>query len=252
MKKWIVGNWKMYGTPAMASQWLAEVRAHLPKLPAQAECVVCPPFPLLGAFAGVDGADKLALGAQDCHARSEGAFTGDVAAPMLTALGCTYVIVGHSERRTLHAETDAQVREKAAAAMAAGLTPIICIGETQEENEAGKTLEVLARQLDESVPHGGLAEHFILAYEPVWAIGSGRVPTLDEIRGTHQAIIAAVAGQLGAKPEAVRVLYGGSVKPENAAAILALPEVSGVLVGGASLKSADFCAITAAIDQSAL
>ncbi len=228
----IAGNWKMHGDPALASA-LCHAAAAVAPAPG-VQVVVCPPAPLLAQVCGELAGSHVKVGGQDCHAEAQGAFTGDISAPMLKAVGCTHVIVGHSERRTLHGETSADVRKKAQAALKAGLTPIICIGETLAQREAGKEREIVGEQLRESLPDG----YFILAYEPVWAIGSGRTPTEGDIRAMHDYI----TGIVKARP----VLYGGSVNAANAASILAVPGVSGVLVGGASLKADEFGRIIAA------
>ena len=203
---------------------------------------VCPPTPLLMPLHALLRGSAILLGGQDCSSEPKGAHTGDVSAPMLSDAGCRMVIVGHSERRHGHGETDALVRSKAAAAHAAGLAAILCIGETEEEWLAGRTLEVLNRQLEGSLPAGASPENLILAYEPVWAIGTGRTPGADEIAHAHDRLRAQLARLIPAG-EGVRILYGGSVKAANAGAILALEHVDGALVGGASLDAAEFWAI---------
>jgi triosephosphate isomerase len=242
-RKLAAGNWKMNGTGAD----LAEVAALLdPPRPAGVEVLLCPPATLLHRMAAL-AAGRIALGGQDCHAAASGAHTGDVSAAMLAEAGASYVILGHSERRADHGETDAQVAAKAAAALAAGLVPVICVGETEAQRDAGTTLSVVTAQLAGSVPTGTDPARLVVAYEPVWAIGTGRTPTLPEIAEVHAALRAALAGAFGAAAADVPLLYGGSVKPGNAAAIFALPEVDGALVGGASLKAADFGPIVAAL-----
>jgi triosephosphate isomerase len=228
----IAGNWKMHGLRASIS----ELDAVIAGADGRCDLLLCPPATLVAAFAARAAGSRVLIGGQDCHPAASGAHTGDIAAPMLADAGASHVIVGHSERRADHGETSAMVRAKALAALAAGLVPIICVGETLAEREAGKTLEVVGEQVRQSVPEGLGAETVVLAYEPVWAIGSGLTPTPDQISEVHQAI----AGWL---PVGVRLLYGGSVKPANAGDILALPGVDGALVGGASLKAADFLAI---------
>ncbi len=208
-----------------------------------ADLLVCPPFPLLGAFAAALAGGRVGLGAQDCHARPAGAHTGDVAAGLIAELGAKYVILGHSERRQDHGETNADVAAKVAAALAAGLTPIVCVGETAAERDAGEAEDVVRSQLMHSLPEGFAG---VVAYEPIWAIGTGRTPTSAEITAMHAAIRAALVGQFPAGGAATPILYGGSVKPGNAAEILALPEVGGALVGGASLVADDFLGIAAA------
>jgi triosephosphate isomerase len=210
-----------------------------------AELLVCPPFPMLAAVKGVLGAAPVALGAQDCHAQATGAHTGDVSAVMLRDVGCRYVIAGHSERRADHAETDATVRAKAEAGLRAGLVPIVCVGETLAERDAGHTLAVVARQLGNSIPAAATAAALVVAYEPVWAIGTGRTPTAAHVAEVHAKIRADLAARFkdGA---AFRVLYGGSVKGSNAAELLAVANVDGALIGGASLKAEEFLAIAGA------
>jgi len=244
MKKLAAGNWKMNGTAASLSEVAALVAAH----PAPAcEMLLCPPATLVSAMAATARGTALKVGGQDCHAKTSGAHTGDISAAMLADAGASHVILGHSERRTDHAETDAQVLAKAEAAIAAGLVAIVCIGETEAERDAGRTLDVVGTQLHGSVPAGASAATLVVAYEPVWAIGTGRTPTLDEIAEVHAFIRARLTARIGTEAAGVRLLYGGSVKPSNAAEIFALPNVDGALVGGASLKAADFGAIVAAL-----
>jgi triosephosphate isomerase len=211
------------------------------------ELLVCPPATLIGLVAEALVGSPVALGAQDCHADDAGAHTGDVSAPMLADLGCRYAIVGHSERRADHGESSATVRAKAAAAQRAGLTAIVCVGETWAEREADRTVAAVASQLAESVPEGAAAGNLVIAYEPVWAIGSGRTPTAGQVAEVHALIRRELAERAGNAAE-VRILYGGSVKPANARELLAVPNVDGALVGGASLKAGDFLGIAAAID----
>jgi len=244
MKKLAAGNWKMNGTSAA----LAEVRALIAAHPAPAcEMLLCPPATLLAQVAAAARGTALLVGGQDCHPRASGAHTGDIAAAMLADAGAAFVILGHSERRADHGETDALVRAKAGAALAAGLVAIVCIGETEAERDAGRTLAVVGRQLDGSLPEGATAANLVIAYEPVWAIGTGRTPTLAEIAEVHGFLRDRLRGLVGAEAAGVRLLYGGSVKPSNAAGIFALRDVDGALVGGASLKAADFGAIVAAL-----
>ncbi len=188
----------------------------------------------------------MAVGAQDCHAEKAGAFTGDISAEMLADAGATAVIVGHSERRSLHGETDAQVRAKALAAWRAGLAAIVCVGETKDERTAGRALDVVAKQLDGAVPDGATAQTLVIAYEPVWAIGSGVTPTPADVAEVHGFIRKKLRARFGAAAEAIRILYGGSVKPSNAKELMAVADVDGALVGGASLKADDFLGIAAA------
>ncbi len=204
-----------------------------------AEILVCPPATLVAAVAAALAGSPVATGGQDCHANPKGAHTGDIAAAMLADAGATYVILGHSERRADHAETDAQVKAKAIAAIAAGLTPIVCVGETLAQREAGQAESVVRNQVTGSLPEGFAAAGGVVAYEPVWAIGTGKTPTEADIAAIHAALRQAVGAT-------TRLLYGGSVKPGNAAAILALPDVDGALVGGASLVAEDFLAIARA------
>ncbi|HEU0071583.1 MAG TPA: triose-phosphate isomerase [Alphaproteobacteria bacterium] len=242
----IAGNWKMNGLKADGAKLLGELIQDVAKPGAVGcELLVCPPATFVHVAAVVTLGSALATGGQDCHAKTSGAHTGDVSAAMLRDAGATYVIVGHSERRTDHGETDAQVQAKAVAAQAAGLSAIICIGETEAQYVAGETLAVLARQIAGSVPQGAKAADTVVAYEPVWAIGTGRTPTNDEIAAAHAHIRAELAKRTG-EAAGIRLLYGGSVKPSNAAEILRLADVDGALVGGASLNAADFAAIARA------
>jgi triosephosphate isomerase len=244
MRKLAAGNWKMNGTGAA----LAEVAALCAAHPAPGcDMLLCPPATLVHRMAQAAQGSALLVGGQDCHAETAGAHTGDTSAAALKEAGAAYVIVGHSERRSDHGETDAQVRAKAQAAVAAGLIPIVCLGETEAQRDAGTTLAVIGAQLDGSVPETSTAATLVLAYEPVWAIGTGRTPTLPEIAEVHGFLRARLAGLIGAEAAGVRLLYGGSVKPSNAAGIFALADVDGALVGGASLKAADFGAIVAAL-----
>jgi triosephosphate isomerase len=244
MKKLAAGNWKMNGTMAALAEAQALTAAH----PAPAcEMLLCPPTTLVAALATQAKGTALMVGGQDCHPKSSGAHTGDISAPMLKDAGATHVILGHSERRADHGETDALVKSKAEAAIAAGLIAIVCIGETEAERDAGRTLDVIGSQLDGSLPAGATAANLVVAYEPVWAIGTGRTPTLAEIGEVHAFLRNRLQGLIGAQASGVRLLYGGSVKPSNATEIFAVPHVDGALVGGASLKASDFGAIVAAL-----
>lgn len=244
MKKLAAGNWKMNGVSASLSEIAALCAAH----PAPAcEMLLCPPATLVAAAAQAAKGTALKIGGQDCHAKASGAHTGDIAAAMLADAGASHVIVGHSERRTDHGETDALVKAKAEAAQAAGLVAVVCIGETEAERDAGTTLDVVGRQLAGSVPDGSTAATLVIAYEPVWAIGTGRTPTIDQIAEVHAFIRARLVARFGEQGNGVRILYGGSVKPSNATEIFAVPHVDGALVGGASLKAADFGPIVAAL-----
>ena len=240
-KKLAAGNWKMNGTRAS----LAELKAIVAgSAGATCDVAVCPPATLIEAAAAIAGSVK--IGGQDCHAELSGAHTGDISAEMLADAGCTLVIVGHSERRTDYEETDAEVRAKAEAAWRAGLLAILCVGETEAERRAGQTDAILQRQLDGSIPDGANAANLVVAYEPVWAIGTGLTPSLDDIRRAHAHIRGQFGARFGADCDRFRILYGGSVKPSNAVEIMALDGVDGALVGGASLKAVDFLAIIAA------
>ena len=240
----VAGNWKMNGLKASTAE-LGSIMAGAAGLSGKTELMVCPPATLIAAFAEQARGSAIAIGGQDCHAEAAGAFTGDVSAEMLKDAGASAVIVGHSERRTLHQETDAEVRAKAVAAWRAGLMAIVCIGETRAEREAGKTLDVLGRQLDGSLPNGVTAANLVVAYEPVWAIGTGLTPTPADVAEAHEFIRKRIAERHGAVGNAVRILYGGSVKPSNAKELMAVANVDGALVGGASLKAEDFLGIAA-------
>jgi triosephosphate isomerase (TIM) len=238
----VAGNWKMHGLIASAGE-LARIIAGGAALAAKADLMICPPATLIASFAAAARGSAVTIGAQDCHPDASGAHTGDIAAEMLKDAGAAAVIVGHSERRTDHHETDAQVRAKATAAHRAGLEAIVCIGEQRAEREAGKTLDVIGRQLDGSLPDAATGTNLVVAYEPVWAIGTGLTPMPADVAAAHGFIRQRLSGRYGAAGGAVRILYGGSVKPDNAAELLAIAEVNGALVGGASLKAADFLAI---------
>ncbi len=241
MRQLIAGNWKMHtlGQEALAlARAVAEGAQALP-----ADVLVCPPFVHVAAIAAALAGTKVAVGGQDCHADVQGAHTGDVAAPMLRDVGATHVILGHSERRQNHAETDAQVRAKTLAATAAGLTPIVCVGETESERNAGRERDVVAGQLAGSLPEGFAG---VVAYEPVWAIGTGKTATEADVAAMHAFIRARLVAQCGPAGAGILILYGGSVRPANAASLLAVPDVGGALVGGASLKAEDFLAIARA------
>ncbi|WGV16671.1 triose-phosphate isomerase [Fuscovulum ytuae] len=246
MRKLAAGNWKMNGTSAA----LAEVSALAQSHPApRCDVLLCPPATLMSRMADVAKGTAIKVGGQDCHAKSSGAHTGDISAEMLLDSGASYVILGHSERRSDHGETDAQVLAKAEAAIKAGLTAIICIGETEAERDAGRTLDVVGTQLHGSVPAHATAENLVIAYEPVWAIGTGRTPTLAEIAEVHAFLRTRLTARIGSAAADVPLLYGGSVKPSNATEIFAVPHVDGALVGGASLKAADFGAIISALSD---
>ena len=236
----IAGNWKMNGRRRQAAALGRDLARRATGSTARhCAIVICPPAPLLLTVADAIAGAPIALGAQDCHGASDGAHTGDVSAAMLADVGCRYVIIGHSERRTEHAETDAVVKTKAAAAQSANLIAIICVGETEGERIGGATLEVVARQLRESLPAGATAANTVIAYEPMWAIGTGRTPTKGDVAEVHAHLRDRLAA-LMADAGAVRLLYGGSVKAANAAELLAIPGVDGALVGGASLNADEF------------
>ncbi len=241
----IAGNWKMNGLSADGPALAQAVARHAKKAPdAPFEALVCPPFTLLGAAAALLAGSGVMLGAQDCHAAPSGAHTGDISAAMLADVGCSHVIVGHSERRTDHGETDSTVKAKAEAVLASALVAIVCIGETETQRDAGETLAVNRGQLAGSLPDGASAANVVVAYEPVWAIGTGRTPSNDEVQEVHALIRGELAAKLGDEQAGgVRILYGGSMKPSNAEELLALPDVDGGLIGGASLKADDFWAI---------
>ena len=243
MRKLAAGNWKMNGL----DDSLGEVRALVEAFPNPAcDVLICPPATLLSRLSDAAGG-AIATGGQDCHANASGAHTGDTSAEMIADAGGTYVITGHSERRTDHGETDDAVRSKSEAAWRAGLIAIICVGETLEQRETGKTLDVVGGQVAGSVPEGATAANTVVAYEPVWAIGTGKVPTLDEIAEVHDDIRARLVARFGDDAKGMRLLYGGSVKPSNASEIFAVSNVDGALVGGASLKAADFGGIISAL-----
>jgi len=238
----IAGNWKMNGLQSSAGE-LRKLVQGSGDVAATVDLLVCPPATLVAAFATTARGSKVAIGGQDCHAEAAGAFTGDISAEMLADAGATSVIVGHSERRTLHHETDAQVRAKALAAWRSGLTAIVCIGETRAERDAKRTLEVIGRQLDGSLPDAANSANLVVAYEPVWAIGTGLTPTPADVAEAHQFIRQRLSARFGAAGEKIRILYGGSVKPSNAKELLGVANVDGALVGGASLKAEEFLAI---------
>lgn len=245
----IAGNWKMNGHLADALALARTLAQRMRDEGSQArfEMALSPPFTLIAPVGQVITGSGLALGAQDCHPKAKGAHTGDISATMLADLGCRYVLVGHSERRADHGESDALVAAKAAAAHAASVAAVVCIGETETERNAGKTLAVVERQISGSLPPGTSAANTVVAYEPVWAIGTGRTPTLAEVAEVHLRIRELLARKIGAAEAGrIRILYGGSVKASNAKDILAIPDVDGGLVGGASLEADGFWAIAQA------
>lgn len=240
----VAGNWKMNGLKASIAEFGRIVEGYDSDLKAKADLLVCPPATLLSAFAPLAAA--VGIGGQDCHAKAFGAHTGDLSAEMLADAGARSVIVGHSERRQDHHEGDSTVRAKAEAARRAGLLAIVCVGETRAEREAGQALDIVRGQLIGSIPDGATGDTLVVAYEPVWAIGTGLTPTNDDIAEMHAAMRAALASRFGGEAARIRLLYGGSVKPENAGEILAIEDVDGALVGGASLKAESFLAIARA------
>lgn len=238
MRQLIAGNWKMNGTIEAAAAIVGPLRRGADGL--GCDLLVCPPATLISAVAHILVGSPVAVGGQDCHARAKGTHTGDISAPMLRDAGATWVILGHSERRAAHGETSSAVAAKAVAAAEAGLIPIICVGETQAERDAGRAMAVVEAQLRGSLPDGfAQGTGGVVAYEPVWAIGTGRTASEDDVAAMHAHIRSVVGGDM-------RILYGGSVNPANAAGLLAVPEVGGALVGGASLNAADFLAIARA------
>src|SRR6202789_4184652 len=243
----IAGNWKMNGLKASMAEFEAML-AGAPAVAGKADLLVCPPATLIAAFAEKARGTHpriLAIGAQDCHPKASGAHTGDISAEMLADAGASAVIVGHSERRADHGESDALVRQKAEAAWRAGLTAVVCIGETQSQRDAGQTLDICRGQLQGSLPDGSRADNMVVAYEPVWAIGTGLTPTAIDVEHIHQFIRETLSARFGGEGAGMRILYGGSVKPSNAKELMAVANVNGALVGGASLKAADFLAIAA-------
>jgi triosephosphate isomerase len=240
----VAGNWKMNGLSASAAE-LDKMIAGAGALADKTDLMVCPPATLIARFAEAARGSAVAIGGQDCHAKASGAHTGDIAAEMLADAGASAVIVGHSERRADHHETDAEVQAKALAAWRAGLTAIVCVGETKEQREAGKTLEIVGSQLAGSLPEGATGASLVVAYEPVWAIGTGLTPTLADVAEVHSFIRQRVSERFAGEGAKIRILYGGSVKPGNAQELLTVADVDGALVGGASLKAEDFLGIAA-------
>jgi triosephosphate isomerase len=238
----IAGNWKMNGLKASIAEFDAMLTGAA-EVAAKADLLVCPPATLIAAFAGRAAGTKVAVGAQDCHPKASGAHTGDIAAEMLADAGASAIIVGHSERRADHGESDGLVRQKAEAAWRAGMTAIVCVGETQAQRDAGQTLDILRGQLNLSLPLGSRADNLVVAYEPVWAIGTGLTPTAKDVEQIHGFIRELLISRFSGEGAKMRILYGGSVKPSNAAELMAVKNVNGALVGGASLKAADFLAI---------
>ena len=241
----IAGNWKMNGLRASSAEFEAML-AGAPGVAAKADLLVCPPATLIAAFAErARGSNTIAIGAQDCHPKASGAHTGDLSAEMLADAGASAIIVGHSERRADHGESDALVRQKTEAVWRAGLTAIVCIGETRQQRDAGQALDICRGQLDLSLPDQARADNLVVAYEPVWAIGTGLTPTVGDVQQIHKFIRDFLIARFNGEGARTRILYGGSVKPSNAAELMAVENVNGALVGGASLKAADFLAIAA-------
>jgi triosephosphate isomerase len=239
----IAGNWKMNGLKGSVREFDAMV-AGASMVTAKADLLVCPPASLIAGFAErLRGSKALAIGGQDCHPKPSGAHTGDISAEMLADAGASAVIVGHSERRADHGESDGLVRQKAEAAWRAGLTAFVCIGETQQQRDSGQTLEICHGQLNLSLPDAARADNLVVAYEPVWAIGTGLTPTAEDIEQIHTFIRGILIVRFNGEGTKIRILYGGSVKPSNARELMAVANVNGALIGGASLKAIDFLAI---------
>ncbi|MEN3930814.1 triose-phosphate isomerase [Microvirga sp. W0021] len=243
----VAGNWKMNGLRASHEELIKMQKGYSAELKGKVDLLICPPATLVHAFAHANLGSRIGTGAQDCHAQQSGAYTGEISAEMLADCGASYVIVGHSERRQYQKEKDADVAEKATAAHQNGLIAIVCVGETQQEREAGRTLAVVRKQLKGSIPAGSSADNLVVAYEPVWAIGTGLTPTAKDVEEVHALIRSDLRRILGkVEADKVRILYGGSVKPSNAKELMSVPNVNGALVGGASLKADDFLGIATA------
>ena len=241
----IAGNWKMNGLRSSMAEFEAML-VGASKVAAKADLLVCPPATLIAAFAAkLAGSKGLLIGGQDCHPKPSGAHTGDISAEMLADAGASAVIVGHSERRADHGEDDSLVRQKAEAAWRAGLTAVVCIGETQSQRDAGQTLDICGGQLQGSLPEGARADNLVVAYEPVWAIGTGLTPTAKDVEQIHQFIRQTLSARFNQEGVRMRILYGGSVKPSNARELMGVANVNGALIGGASLKATDFLAVAA-------
>jgi triosephosphate isomerase len=245
----VAGNWKMNGTRSSLDQIKAMAQGVKGPLSEKVETLICPPSTLLYVATALCDDSPLLIGAQDCHEKESGAHTGDISAEMIADCFGTHVIVGHSERRIDHAETDHLVRAKAQAAYAAELVAIVCIGETADERKAGQTLDILKRQLSGSVPDEATAANTVIAYEPVWAIGTGLTPTVDDVAQAHAFMRKELVNRFGDEGKRIRILYGGSVKPSNALQLMGVENVDGALIGGASLKADDFLSIYAAYEQ---
>ena len=246
IKPLVAGNWKMNGLKASAPELDALITGFDAELAAKADTMICPPFTLVGAFAEKAADSAVQIGAQDCHFNVSGAHTGDISAQMLADAGASAVIVGHSERRADHGESNDIVKSKAEAVWAQDLVAIICVGETESERKGGETLDVVGSQLTGSVPAGATAANTVIAYEPVWAIGTGLTPTADDVAQVHAFMRKQLTETFGEEGASMRLLYGGSVKAANAVELMGVENVDGALVGGASLKAADFLGILAA------
>lgn len=246
-KALVAGNWKMNGLKASASE-LSKLNTLIQENGAKCDVLICPPYTLINAFVSLN-TKNVSIGAQDCHMNMSGAHTGDISAEMIRDLGCDFIIVGHSERRADHGESNEIVKAKAVAAQSVGTTAIICVGETIEEREAGKALQVVTTQLKASIPDSANAENTIIAYEPVWAIGTGHTPTAGDVEEVHQAVREVLLSRFGDAGSNIRILYGGSVKASNALELMSVKNVNGALVGGASLKADDFYGIISAYDK---
>jgi triosephosphate isomerase (TIM) len=240
----IAGNWKMNGLKSSMAEFDAML-AGAGAVAGKADLLVCPPATLIAGFADKARGSKLKVGAQDCHPKASGAHTGDISAEMLADAGASAIIVGHSERRADHGESDVLIRQKAEAAWRAGLIAIVCIGETRAQRDAGQTLDICGGQLKGSLPDAATAANLVVAYEPVWAIGTGLTPTAEDVEQVHRFIRGGLTDRFNGEGGRIRILYGGSVKPSNAAELMGVANVNGALVGGASLKAADFLAIAA-------
>ncbi|MDW9744415.1 triose-phosphate isomerase [Sinorhizobium meliloti] len=245
----VAGNWKMNGTRASLDQIKAMAEGVKGDLSARVDALICPPATLLYVATALCDDSPLMIGAQDCHQKQSGAHTGEVSAEMVADCFGTHVIVGHSERRTDHGEGDALVRAKTEAAHGADLVAIVCVGETEEERKAGRTLDILKRQLSESLPDQATAENTVIAYEPLWAIGTGLTPTVSDVEEAHAFMRRELVSRFGAEGGKMRILYGGSVKPSNAKELMGVANVDGALIGGASLKADDFLAIYRAYEE---
>ena len=246
-KALVAGNWKMNGLKAATSE-IKKLDNLIKENGAKCDVLICPPFTLISTFVDA-GADNVAIGAQDCHMNISGAHTGDISAEMLKEMGCDHIIVGHSERRADHGENNGVVKAKAAAAQAEGAIAIICVGETIDEREAGKALDVVTSQVKASIPSDATMGNTIIAYEHVWALGTGKVPTTTDVEEVHAEVRSVLNERFGSKGDDINILYGGSVKASNANELMSVANVNGALVGGASLEADDFYGIISAYDE---